>query len=217
MVNPIDYNPLVVSIVTQKFKWTGLNYDDLIQEGYVAILHAHKSFDPSLGVTFGAFVKTAIFRHLQEYVCKNQSQVPFNWNSGSIRQHYFSIKRMRDIDGMIAYNDIVEYSKAHNLPLKKTQEVAVACMSSTELYDDLTTLISHYKNPDRIDFDDRLIRQIKSIVNTALTDRERSIIQNIYLTDHPKTLKELGIYYNCSHQSIDNTKRRALKKIQQCL
>ena len=66
-----DYKPLVYAIASRYY---GMEFDDLVQEGMLALLNAAKRFDPSQGSSFGAFASLCIHRRLAAVAAKQQGK-----------------------------------------------------------------------------------------------------------------------------------------------
>lgn len=61
------YRPLVRSLARDFFA-PGLEHQDMLQEGMVALWKAHRNFDPAGGASFGNFAALVIRRHLSTVV-----------------------------------------------------------------------------------------------------------------------------------------------------
>ena len=66
-----DYKPLVYAIASRYY---GMEFDDLVQEGMLALLNAAKRFDPSQGSSFGALASFCIHRRLAAVAAKQQGK-----------------------------------------------------------------------------------------------------------------------------------------------
>lgn len=76
-----DYEPLIISIINKKkFYIEGAEFQDVIQEGRVALFKALNTFDESKDINFSVYAKKVIENHLINVMKKstNNKNMPLN-------------------------------------------------------------------------------------------------------------------------------------------
>ena len=76
-----DYEPLIISIINKKkFYIEGAEFQDVIQEGRVALFKALNTFDESKDINFSVYAKKVIENHLINVMKKstNSKNMPLN-------------------------------------------------------------------------------------------------------------------------------------------
>ncbi len=85
----------VVSKIAAKYsefiKTKGVDFEDLLQEGTIAINTAINTFDDSNGVLFYTYVRVCIERHLATYCKRLDSKKNYFLNSSASEDNYYSI------------------------------------------------------------------------------------------------------------------------------
>ena len=105
----VDHERLV-RLIVRKFDQTGLDEEDLIQEGMIALLKAENTYDPSKGAKFETYANIVIQNRLIDYLRKNkmngkrteENQEPeqiiyLNWEPGTPVKNDEEIADMREI------------------------------------------------------------------------------------------------------------------------
>jgi len=63
-----DYMPMVRALVNTKWQQSSRELQaDLVQQGYLALVDGVVRYDPTRGVTFGAYVKWRVHKYISEY------------------------------------------------------------------------------------------------------------------------------------------------------
>lgn len=73
------YTPLVKKAAAKYVLKYGIEWDDLIQEGYLALIIAARKFEPERGVPLGAYLKSQIFQSLWTYCRRSLSKKEVVW------------------------------------------------------------------------------------------------------------------------------------------
>ena len=104
----LSYSKLVIRIASQ-FKYYGLPFHDLIQEGHIGLLLAIEKFDTSRDLRFSTYSRWWIRAAIQEYVLKNWSIV--KTGSSSAQKSLFLNLRRFKINGVINYDERKKISR----------------------------------------------------------------------------------------------------------
>ena len=77
-----NYEPLIISIITKKnFYVEGEEFQDLVQEGRLALFNAIKNYDANRNARFSTYAKTLIENHLINVIKASQSYKNMALNS----------------------------------------------------------------------------------------------------------------------------------------
>jgi RNA polymerase sigma factor (sigma-70 family) len=91
IVNGIDISTQHKEVEAQVRKTKSRNPDDLIQAGYMGLMHAAKKFDPSRGFTFSTYSRSWVFKYVREEHRKNNLTVHFPKHVKEV-QHHLSLE-----------------------------------------------------------------------------------------------------------------------------
>ena len=201
-------------------KYNAIYYEDLVQEGNLAIYDAIKSFDFSRGINFETFASTIINAYLYEVV--NQ----FNLiNIPPYKRREF--KEMQDIanEHLILYGqEISETNLCQKMDitqeqLKRLKKLPVFYTSLDEICSDK---MNEYLHDDNIwnvfDVDDRLVEEKRwnELINNIiyLSKREKQVISLRYgFKDKSYTLIEIGNLLGISTTLVAEIEKDALWKL----
>ena len=77
-----NYEPLIISIINKKnFYIEGEEFQDLVQEGRLALFNAVKNYDPNRNAKFSTYAKTLIENHLINVIKSSQNSKNMALNS----------------------------------------------------------------------------------------------------------------------------------------
>ncbi|TAE33363.1 MAG: RNA polymerase sigma factor RpoH [Alphaproteobacteria bacterium] len=220
---------LVVKIATG-YKGYGLPHTELIAEGNIGLMQAIKKFDPDLGYRLSTYAMWWIKASIQEFVLRSWSLVKMG-TSASHKKLFFNLRKMkRQIDAL-----------EHNLTPEQTayiaQELGVSERDVTDMNDrmgahdhflnqtigddeDSGEYMDLLESPDP-NQEDMLVereemkhqRLLLADAMDALNERERDIIQERRLREHPTTLEDLSAKYKISRERVRQIETRAMEKL----
>jgi len=227
------YLRLVVKMAN-KFKYYGLDVNDLIQEGSIGLMQAADRFDPELGNRFSTYAIWWIRASIQDYVLRNWSIVRTG-STASQKSLFFNLRRLRaKIEGQSAkeYLDAegikaiatelnvkesdVEKMEARLFAGDASLNVTIGDEGSLTQWQDL---LPDEVNPDPeqvvIGMKDNETRsEWLSQALSTLNPREKNIIRQRKLSDEIVTLDMLGQELGISKERVRQIEKKAMDKIQ---
>lgn len=186
-----DYNQLVsenlnyVKSLANRFRGKGVEYDDLVSEGYMAMLEAAKKFDASRGADFvayaGAFIRKAMSQAVEQQAALYR--VPRDERKRVPR----TATKAVSIDAPLSVGN--QYTLLDILINKDTELMEENAMFR-EAYDDLCGCIA------------------------LLDEREQVVIKKFYGIGTPHvTMAEIAEYLQLKRERVRQIRDKALRKI----
>jgi len=216
---------LVLGVV-KRYRGSDIPFDDLIQEGNAALVHAANRFDPDRGVRFSTYATWWVRAAIQDYVLDNGSVVR-RITGGTHRSLFFGLQRLRykwRVDGRLSGEERERAAAELGVPVRAVEEMEaflggadVPAMEETDLgVIDGITLVAQSPSPEESVFDARERRGRRAWLHSALNalnERERIIIVGRHLCDSPRTLRELGSRFGISAERARQIENAALSKL----
>ncbi|MEW6202505.1 MAG: RNA polymerase sigma factor RpoD/SigA [bacterium] len=215
--------PLVVSMAKQ-YKDQGVDFEDLVQEGILGLIHASDRFDPDRGLQFSTYAVWWIRQSLREAVKRH---------GGAIRKptnYYRSLKKIFGMDFADSNMGRKEFfAEKIRECLEKDRNLAVSILPllaetlSLEFFPDDDG--ENWQHADSLadggsdDLSSSLMTQQfkEDIVESlkTLAPRERDIIKMRYGLDGGErySLKSIGERFNISPERVRQIENTALRKI----
>lgn len=218
--------------------YTGFSQEDLISEGYLALLDAIDKFDPASG-RFAPYANLKIRSAIQEYVMQNWSVVKV-WGGDKQRVAFFNISKLKqelgisdnfteETAGQAAALLRERFKKASNMSAEdllffeqlKSRDFSLNTPLSeedgnaSEHIDNLSD--DEVRNPEEILMDkepDPISDKI-ALALEELTPRARDIVTRHKLAEEGAklTLKDLADQYKVSVERIRQVERNALRQV----
>lgn len=224
--------------IAHKFRHYGLPVSDLSQEGMIGLMEAANRFDPTRGVRFATYATWWVRATIQDYILRNLSIVRLG-STAQQKSLFFNLRKLRariegDADGTSnAYETRTKIAKKLNVPVRDVEEMeqrlgagdrsldAPISGSDSSANNDQSTewvalLTDERPNPEDIVIGMRDAETRSQWLNEALgtlSERERTIIKHRHLSDHAKTLEELGITLKISKERVRQIEHRAMEKL----
>jgi RNA polymerase primary sigma factor len=223
-------NMRLVFHIARFYRFRGVSYPDLVQEGIVGLMKAVDKFDPDRGFRFSTYaswwIKQAVSRAIAEKsrIVRLPVHIHDLMISVSRAEKQFSLTHMRKPSS-------VELADQLALPLNKV-ELLLKCAKDVNSIDE-----SAYQNRGKVQKDDmqvrdKLVSQIQepSFLNQKnaqnselhramkyLSEREAQIIEMRFglLDGNEMTLEEIGKIFNVTRERIRQIEARALSKLRQ--
>lgn len=215
---------LVVSIA-KRYTNRGLQFLDLIQEGNIGLMKAVKRFDPEQGVRLVSFAVHWIKAEMHEFILRNWRIVKVATTKAQ-RKLFFNLRSARQSSGWLGQ----EESAAIAEDLGVSQE-AVLEMEGRMAGQDYSL---QYESDDEEghgrtleledpgessvealidrDWDQQRQRGLRAALQ-SLSERDRYIIQNRWLSDDPKTLQALGEELGVSAERVRQLEKSGMEKL----
>lgn len=202
--------------------------NDIIQEGVIGLITAIKKYDYKKGNAFSTYAVPWIDVKIMEGITNQERSLSA---PEYIRKKLWRYRRkIKDLTTKLERTpNITEISK--ELGLKKEEVIHV--LNDLKYYpitslDDVrignSSLIKVLKNHSSSNPEEEAIKKIESeeirvILETNLTDREREIVQKRFGLENriPRTLEEIGKEYGITRERVRQIESKALKKLEICL
>jgi len=228
-------NMKIVSKEASKIKSRNyyISYEDLMQEGIAGLLKAASMFDSNQEVTFLTYAMWWIKANMKRYVMDYRSVVKMGTTRDDRTLFSNLSKSVREAEEAgLSGEDMLTYI-AKSLSVKKSSlQQMMSSLKGSDVR--LDTPVSKNQDGDTMKVDlledsndyhllfeeqdeiNSLTVAIKEIVNT-MPSLERSVIENRFLTDTPKTLRELEVDLGVSREWVRKTEIKALDRIKKRL
>ena len=228
-----SFTRLVVS-VSLRFRFYGIPFADLIQEGILGLIYAAERFEPDRDVRFSTYAKWWIRATIQDFVLRNWSIVRTGSTTAQ-KQLFFNLKRLKSHLSNFSTDALSEEDREK---ISKTLNVAHSDVEDMEKrlnFSDLSLSVSVTDNStsdwqeflpdDRQDHASQLEDEdsaswrefwLDRALNT-LDPREKEVVKSHRLKDPPETLEDIGKRYNLSKERVRQIEMRALRKMKHAL
>ena len=215
--------------VALSFRHYGLSLADLISEANIGLMQAIKRFDPDKGFRLATYAIWWIKASISEFILKSWSLVKIGTVATQKRLFYnlHKIKsRLGLYDETSLNDDMAEHiSKMLGVPKKDVIEMeqrlggdsslntTLSSDTATDhqdmLVDPSASIEEDLGNREDMAVKKRLLLQALE----TLSDREKTIVCQRFLTDEPVTLEELGNRFKISRERIRQIENKAFEKI----
>ena len=216
--------------VAAGYRGYGLRLADLIQEGNLGLLRAVTKFDPDQGIRLVTYASWWIRAYIQSFVLQSWSLVKVG-TTQTQRRLFFSLSRTRrelsragteeDLDERVARklrvstDDVREASRRMELRDQSLE---------TPVFDGGPSTLERCASGEDLQ-DERLSRARESArVNRGvadalalLDDRERTIVEQRFMSDEPVSLQALGDQFGFSRERARQLEIRARGKLRAAL
>lgn len=217
----IIHNMGLVYSFCLKYKNKGVSFDDIFQEGILALIKAIDYFDVSKGNKFSTMAYFAISQRIYTILAENKEiiRIPKVAYYDRLKVIEFS-EKFKLLNGYEPSN--TKISKELKIAEKKIEFLKNMPTILFEIMSDdiseSSNFEAYFKSSENVE-NDYINRELITIVNdilnsSDLTEKQRSIINLRFgFNCRAHTLDELALIYNCSRQNISYPLNDALKKI----
>ena len=219
--------------IAMGYRGYGLPQAEVISEANVGLMQAVKRFDPEKGFRLATYAMWWIRASIQEYILRSWSLVKLGTTSAQ-KKLFFNLRKAKAKVGALEEGDLRPENVAQIAKDLSVTEQEVIEMNrrlaggdaslnvtvgadgegSTQwqdwLEDEDSDQAGDYAEKDEFDARHGLLMQAMS----ALTDREKDVLQKRRLADTPVTLEELSERYGVSRERIRQIEVRAFEKLQ---
>lgn len=208
--------------IAKKYTGRGLDLEDLIQEGNLALIQAVDSYNSHVRETFAAYTRQHIYSHLSRLL-ENLGQpvhIPVH-----VQEVVSQIKRSRELLSQKLgrtpnMHDIANHiGKSYDYTLQISSIAGDYILEEDALSFENEDIINHAidtesKSPQ----EQALIRECRRAIyrqfNTLTPLEEMVIVSRFGFDDgQPKTLEEVGNYINRTRERIRQIEAKALRKL----
>jgi len=216
---------LVFSMAAE-FGSYGLAFDDLVSEALVGLLVAVRRFDPDRGVRFAAYAAWWIRAQLRQYTLANRRIV----RSPSTRNGRMLLARLRRTQRLLGQHtgeqpDRQAVANALGVAVSEVEEIECVLSSrdmpcGVEIAGRTLEIASEAPSPEALvaEADEqRDMRRDFRRALTALSQRERRIIEERCLREVPSSLADLGRDLGISRERVRQLEVHSQKKLSSIL
>ena len=209
-----------------------VSYDDLIQEGMAGLLKAADKFDSTQGVTFLTYAMWWIKANMRRYVMDYRSVVRMGTTRDDRIMFSNLSKALREAEGagLSGEAKIERAAKTIGVNKKSVSQMLTSLKGfdvrldapvkgdenetlKIDLIEDSNCLEDNLSNLDENTF---LYAAISKIISSLPQD-EKTIVENRFLANEPKTLRDLAKQMNISREWVRKLEIKALDRIKKRL
>ena len=210
-----------------------ISYEDLMQEGIAGLLKAASMFDTSQEVTFLTYAMWWIKANMKRYVMDYRSVVKMGTtrDDRTLFSNLSKTAREAEENGLSG-EDLLNYiSETLSVKRESLQQMMASLKGSdvrldtpvnsredgdtmkVDLLEDPNNYQSNFENANEIN---SITSAISDII-PSMPELERKIIENRFLTEEPKTLRELEAELSVSREWVRKVEKKALERIKKRL
>lgn len=211
----VSANMRIVVGIAKEFLHNGLEFDELIQEGFFGLIKAAKRFDETRGFAFGNYAPWWIRRSISDAIVRNSSLIQFPmsvrilhrkiWDFKVIYEHqngFFPPVTEIEIAGE---DDFDRISFLNSLP-NNLSNTCIPC-EDYDVYEDVHNDIWEYENNDYNKY------YVSSLL-ARLSKRERNVLLRAFgIGVRAETLEMIGDSMGLTRERVRQIKEKAIKKI----
>jgi len=213
--------------IAHEYRNYGAKFVDLIQEGNIGLMHAVKKFDPYKGYRLISYAVWWIRAYMQNFIIRSWSLVKIGTTQAQ-RKLFFTLSQAKKRLEALSEKrpEFAEIAESLNVKEIEVEEMDLR-MSNRDL--SLDAYVSDEGEDTHIgylvdqgeDQEKALIRKeemelVQRNIAGALTklnERELYIIRNRVMSEHPKTLQEIGERFKITRERVRQIEKQALKKL----
>ena len=213
--------------IANEYRAYGMKGLDLVQEGNIGLMMAVKKFDPERGIRLITYAVWWIRAYIQSFIIRSWSLVKIGTTQAQKRL-FFKLSQAREAIRRLTggEDDLEEVARRLHVRDEEVTEMTLrmgARDASLDLElnegDDYSLMAS--LADDRHNQEDQLLQREEQTLLSArvqqalgrLNERERRIVRDRILSDHPLTLQELAEVYGISRERIRQLEKNALEKL----
>ena len=222
----------LVAKIAMGYRGYGLPISEVVAEGNVGLMQAVKRFEPDKGFRLATYAMWWIRAAIQEYILRSWSLVKMGTTAAQ-KKLFFNLRKAKTKISAIEEGDLTpEHTReiarqlavpeeevtnmnrrlsggdsSLNAPMRSDSEAEWQDWLADETLDQETRLAEAEELGERHD--------LLTSAMSALSERERDIIEARRLRDEPATLEELSQKYKVSRERVRQIEVRAFEKLQQ--
>jgi len=218
---------LINSVIMTHYSWTGLDYNDLLQQGNLGLIRAAKDFDPDTGNAFSTYATNWIRQTIRRYISDNfgSIRVPYNKReklnriSSKVRKLIQEYGRELTHEELISELQLSEYELLEYINLTSpvmslNRKVSVERNHSKYNFSELQDFIVDDEIPYESLLEDMSTEGMLNIIRRTLNDKEYDIFcRRNGIGYRPHSLEEIGEKFSCSRERIRQLESKAIEKL----
>ena len=220
----IIQNMNIVKAIAKRYAGEGIELDDLIQEGNIAILQAAEKYSPTYNIPFPSYAGKWIQRRIQRAAAKDRAiHIPEHILRayGKITMTYRILEQQNKC--IPTSRDIASETGMDEKDIKNILDIFY---NAKDIYSLNTLIDGDESNDEIIDYIPAPLKDTVEIITenslkadiTAilgrLKDRERAIIRmHMGFDAEPKTFEEIGRILGISRQRVCQLEQKAMRKL----
>ena len=200
----------------------GVDFEDLVSEGTMAIIKAVTAFDEKADVSVGTVLITAVRTAMRRYANANAT-VRIAHNAAEIKQKIHAVAERLKAEGKTVTVELL--AEECKLPIAKVAKLYAIDNGSVSLNAQVegdegdtaefgNTIADEKENAseayEKVDCLNAIRNAIKS---EEITDIERTVIELRFLTEEPKTYAEIAEMLGRSIEGIRQIERKAIATV----
>jgi RNA polymerase sigma-32 factor len=205
----------LIRSIAHGYRLWGIGVDDLVQQGCLGLLKAVQRFDSDRAPSLQAYATYWIRAEIRDYVVRGYRIVRL----GTTRTERKALRmyRVREI------NDAAELAHESGMPLARCEQLWPLLTQRDSHIDDtrkhpapLDRMVHETQTPESL----ALLRETTDSVRarvgaalSALSARERRIVEARMMTDEPSTLEALGVELGLSRERVRQLEAAAKAKV----
>jgi RNA polymerase sigma-32 factor len=209
----------LIRSIAHGYRLWGIGVDDLVQQGCLGLLKAVQRFDSDRAPSLQAYATYWIRAEIRDYVVRGYRIVRL----GTTRTERKALRmyRVREI------NDAAELAHESGMPLARCEQLWPLLTQRDSHIDDtrkhpapLDRMVHETQTPESL----ALLRETNENVRarvgaalSALSARERRIVEARMMTDEPSTLEALGVELGLSRERVRQLEAAAKAKVRERL
>lgn len=216
--------------IAHEYRNYGMKVLDLIQEGNIGLMMAVKKFDPERGIRLISYAVWWIRAYIQNYIVKTWSLVKIGTTQAQ-KKLFFKLSQTRAallrLTGHSSHEEIARELEVRSEEIEEMSRRMAARDASLDVEltegNDFTLLETLPDDTDNQEIklleneQQYLLAQRVQNALGQLNERERQIIQERILNEHPRTLQELAGRFGISRERIRQLESNALLKLRGAL
>jgi RNA polymerase sigma-32 factor len=205
----------LIRSIAHGYRLWGIGVDDLVQQGCLGLLKAVQRFDSDRAPSLQAYATYWIRAEIRDYVVRGYRIVRL----GTTRTERKALRmyRVREI------NDATELAQESGMPLARCEQLWPLLTQRDSHIDDtrkhpapLDRMVHETQTPESLALSRELTDSVRARVGaalSALSARERRIVEARMMTDEPSTLEALGVELGLSRERVRQLEAAAKVKV----
>lgn len=221
----VHNTPLVIKIA-KYYQNNGLDFEDLIDEGVFGLIRAIKKFDPSKGFRFSTYatwwIRQSITRAIHDQ--GNTIRIPVHANEKiyGIKKAYIELQSetgktpsLEEVAKKLnmSYKEANMYYQFYNNYNLNSLQNPIGDEDDDSVLQDFiedTSCVNPEANAEHVE-----LRRIIDVILSSehFNERERKVLNDRFLAEHPKTLEQVGNELNVTRERIRQIEAKAIRKL----
>lgn len=218
----VEHNMRYVLTIANRYTTSGLNYDDLVQEGCIGLMKAAEKYDPELGYRFTTYatfwIKQSIQRAIMDHGRTIRIPVHLMEKMQTLRKAEREAEQIPQREKMDVLMEKTGFTKRQILQLQ-TLNLDVVSLD-TPIGEEQDSTLGDFVAAESQTTEDKIMQKclyedIEVLLASCLSEKEYDIIIKRFGLDgnRPQTLEELGTCYGVTRERIRQIEVKALRKL----